>query len=233
MRRVVESELLDLLPFDDPRAARSRADIRRLNTLMGHAGILTRAFQRHAPSRPGPGRPLRIVELGGGDGTFLTKLARRWSALGIKAEVIVIDRHPVLSAATCEACATVGWQVRCLTADVFDGLEQLSETADVMLANLFLHHFEDEALHRLLTAAAARTRLFLACEPCRSRFALLFSHLLGLIGCNSVTRYDAVVSVRAGFAGKDLAALWPADQGWRVKERSAGLFSHLFVAARS
>jgi hypothetical protein len=51
-----------------------------------------------------------------------------------------------------------------------------------------------------------------------------------LIGCNAVTRHDAAASVRAGFAGRELSALWPARPGWRLREGRAGLFSHLFVA---
>ena len=71
-----------------------------------------------------------------------------------------------------------------------------------------------------------------ACEPRRSRFALRASRLLGLIGCNDVTRHDAAASVRAGFAGRELSALWPDEAGWQIDERPAAPFSHLFVARR-
>jgi hypothetical protein len=56
--------------------------------------------------------------------------------------------------------------------------------------------------------------------------------MLGLIGANAVTRHDAAVSVRAGFQGGELSALWPADPRWRLRECRAGLFSHLFLAQR-
>jgi hypothetical protein len=56
--------------------------------------------------------------------------------------------------------------------------------------------------------------------------------LLWAIGCNAVTRHDATVSVRAGFSGNELSALWPADSGWQLTERRAGFFSHVFVARR-
>jgi hypothetical protein len=63
-------------------------------------------------------------------------------------------------------------------------------------------------------------------------FSLCAAALLGVIGCNRVTRHDAKISVRAGFAENELSALWPLDQGWRLRERQAGLFSHCFVAQR-
>jgi hypothetical protein len=64
-------------------------------------------------------------------------------------------------------------------------------------------------------------------DPRRSARSLLFSRLLWVIGCNQVTRHDAVVSIRAGF---ELSRLWPADQSWTLQENPAGWFSHLFVA---
>jgi hypothetical protein len=56
--------------------------------------------------------------------------------------------------------------------------------------------------------------------------------LLWAIGCNSVTRHDALVSVRAGFSGDELSALWPDKKNWQLTERRAGPFSHLFIAQR-
>jgi hypothetical protein len=88
-------------------------------------------------------------------------------------------------------------------------------------------------LTELLRLVALRTRVLIACEPRRSGSALLASHLLGLAGCNDVTRHDAVVSVRAGFKARELSALWPERSGWTLRERACGLFSHGFVATRS
>jgi hypothetical protein len=61
---------------------------------------------------------------------------------------------------------------------------------------------------------------------------LFFSRLLRVIGCNDVTRHDATISVRAGFSGEELSALWPDKQNWQLTERRAGLFSHLFIAQK-
>jgi hypothetical protein len=118
-------------------------------------------------------------------------------------------------------------------ADVFDWLQQPLPPADVMLANLFLHHFQNDALQKLLRLASKKTSLFIACEPRRSTPALVAARLVGLIGCNAVTRHDAVASVRAGFSGGEISALWPANEGWQLHESRAGFFSHGFVAKRN
>lgn len=70
--RCMLAETLDCLPADDPRARQSR----RVNALMGHPLIFARAV-RAAALPP----PLRIVDLGAGDGTLMLGLARRWAAL--------------------------------------------------------------------------------------------------------------------------------------------------------
>ena len=232
MYRVVEPELLDDLPPADPRAVRSREDLQRLNGILGHASILSRAFRHQVAPTAFRSRPLRLVELGAGDGTLLLRLARRSAAMVVSAEVTLLDRQNIVSSETRRGFAALNWSVESATMDVFAWLKQAAPAARVMLANLFLHHFQDESLRDLLQLVAARTTLFIACEPRRSPFALATSRWLRLIGCNDVTQHDAVRSVRAGFLGRELSALWPVNDEWQLSEQSAGLFSHCFIAKR-
>jgi hypothetical protein len=101
---------------------------------------------------------------------------------------------------------------------------------DVVFANLFIHHFSAEPLARLLAGIEQRCRVFFCCEPRRSTLPLAGSHLIGLLGAGPVTRRDAVSSVHAGFRGHELSDLWPNKSDWVLQERSAGLFSHGFLA---
>jgi methyltransferase family protein len=233
MRRIVQPELLDELPAADAQAVGSRADLRRLNFLLGHAGFVSRALCGQFAATSARSRPFRLVELGAGDGTFLLRLASRPPALGLAAEVVLLDRQNLVSAETRRAFAALHWRVESATTDVFTWLEEPAPAVEVMLANLFLHHFPDKSLSALLRRAAARTNLFIACEPRRSPLALAASRLLRLIGCNAITRHDAVLSVRAGFLGRELSSLWPADHQWQLSEQPAGLFSHCFMAKRN
>ena len=233
MCRLVEPELLDDLPPADPRAVGSRADLRRLNSIMGHDDILSRAFHHHFDQTFSRSRPLSLVELGAGDGTLLLRLARRVSAPGLTARVMLLDRQNIVSPETRHAFAALNWSVETVANDVFAWLERPFPTVDMMFANLFLHHFPDTSLTTLFRLAGARTNLFIACEPRRSPYALTASRLLHLIRCNVITRHDAVVSVRAGFVGRELSALWPGDNQWQLSEQSAGWFSHCFIAKRN
>ncbi|MEO8753576.1 MAG: class I SAM-dependent methyltransferase [Casimicrobiaceae bacterium] len=227
--RRVEPEMLDLLPKEDPRAIRSRHDLRRINRFMATRSILRRGIDAATGGRP----PRRVVELGAGDATLLLWHARQRAAQWPGVELTVVDRLDIIAAETRRAFAALGWTLRVVARDVFDWIEETpSEPYDLVLTNLFLHHFADDALQRLLTGVAERSVAFVACEPRRTATTLIGSHLVGLLGCNAVSRNDAVLSVHAGFRDTELAAAWPKTRSWRVDEYPAGLFSHCFWATR-
>jgi hypothetical protein len=228
--RRVEPEMLDHLPETDLRAIRARGDLRRINRVMAARTILSRGIDAATRGRP----PRHIVELGAGDGTLLLRVAQRRAANWPGVEATLVDRQDLVSADTRESFAALGWKLRVVTRDVFDWLEETPAVPHGLLfANLFLHHFAGHRLERLLLGIAARCTAFVACEPRRAATALLGSHLVGLLGCNAVTRNDAVLSVRAGFRDAELTTAWPAARGWEIDEYRAGLFSHCFLAKRS
>ncbi|HEY6281363.1 MAG TPA: class I SAM-dependent methyltransferase [Burkholderiales bacterium] len=229
MPRCVEPEWLDEMPPEDLRAIRSRRDLQRVNRWMQQMSIMQRTLTGFCGQRA----PRALLELGAGDGTFMLRLARRFAPHWKNVKVILLDRQNIVSSETREGFKALGWEAETITADAFDFLEQAKHQAvDVITANLFLHHFQYEKLTQLLLQAARITNLFVACEPRRSALALTGSRLLWAIGCNAVSRHDAVVSVRAGFAGQELSTLWPEQTNWRLREQAAGLFTHCFVAHR-
>ena len=259
MDRWVTAEALDHLATDDPSALRSRRDLRRVHRAMGTRQILLRVIRATQMYRQRAG-PLRVLELGAGDGTLMLGVAQALGDAWPSVELRLLDRQDLVQPSTLAGFAACGWAAKPLVVDVLDwaglpgaasapamGAEPPTATPawDLIIANLFLHHFDAAPLARLLAAVATRSRCFLACEPRRAGVALVASHLVGLIGANAVTRADAVLSVHAGFRGQEISALWPAsaatadgpgDPGrasaWTLAEHSAGLFSHCFRAER-
>jgi hypothetical protein len=176
---------------------------------------------------------LRVLELGSGDGLCLLGVSRllagKWSAV----DASLLDRQDIVLPETRKAFASVDWKVKAIQRDVFEFLNSPGDHKfDLVIANLFLHHFKESQLQRLLERASALSTGFVAVEPRRNLWSLNASRCLGAVGCNAVTRHDAVVSVRAGFRDKELSALWPQNEGWQLEERKMGLFSHLFTARR-
>jgi hypothetical protein len=233
MARALEAETLDGLDAQDPVAVRSRRDLRRIHRFMGTRSILLGGL---APLRTRTDT-LRLLELGAGDGTLMLGVARAMARSGFHAHLTLLDRQPCVDRRTVDEFAQVGWTADAQVADVFDWSKRpldpgVSRRYDAIVANLFLHHFTAPDLVALFEAVAARSDRFFACEPRRSWIALCASHLVGALGANAVTRNDAVLSVRAGFAGTELSSLWPARSQWQLYEYGAGLFSHCLSATR-
>src|SRR6185437_3629457 len=203
LQRRVQAETLDGLAHDDPRAVRSRRDLRRVNRVMRSGAILRQALQRVLPAAPK--RPLRLVEIGCGDGRLMLDVARAAGAAWQGTSIVLLDRQPIVAPETIAAYAALGWRAEPRIADALAWADAADEERyDAVAANLFLHHFEGDELAHVLRGCAARASALAACEPRRSRFALWASRLVGFIGANAVTREDAVLSVRAGFSGDEL-----------------------------
>ncbi len=239
--RTVAAETLDGLAADDPQAMRSRRDLRRVHRVMRTRSTLLDALQGMTTLHHKP-EPLRVLELGAGDGSLMLGVARALALEWPTVDLTLLDAQPLVHRDTIKAYAALGWTAVVQTGDVFDWVAgdtdcmrtgQPAQRWDLILCNLFLHHFEGAQLGELLGAIAARSTLFFACEPRRQWVALVGSHLIGALGANAVTRQDAVLSVHAGFQAKELSALWPGSPpAWQVQEYSAGLFSHCFRAER-
>ena len=239
MPRIVAPETLDSLAVNDPAAMRSRRDLRRVHRAMGTRSIVVHGLRSMtAPRRQAV--PLRVLELGAGDGSLMLGVARALGSTWPPVELTLLDAQALVDRDTIERYACSGWKAVPQVVDVLDWaadtdhspLEGSAESRwDLIIANLFLHHFEGAQFATLLKAIATRAHCFFACEPRRAWLALAGSHMVGAIGANKVTRQDAVLSVHAGFCRDEISALWPA-QGvdWQIREYSAGFFSHCFFA---
>lgn len=247
LARIVGAETLDHLAENDPTAMRSRRDLRRVHVVMGTQHIILHGLHHLMLSRTTTA-PLSILELGAGDGSLMLGVAKKLTATWPKVELTLLDRQTIVDSDTIASYAKLSWAVKLETIDVLDWAQNAPDTAeinqatkhyDMIVANLFLHHFESAHLSILMHAIATRCDQFLACEPRRSWLALAGSHLIGLIGANKVTREDAVLSVHAGFCTDELTLLWPKTEfmtnqysanTWQLLEYAAGLFSHCFSA---
>ena len=228
--RLVQGEELDVLPPSDPRALRSRADLRRVHRAMCSVSILTRCLGQLRLRKT----PRRILELGAGDATLLLRLAQTLDPPWQDVSLTVLDRHDMVSPETQAAYEALGWQLTVLQDDALAWAESRNAAHyDLSLACLFVHHFVGDELSTLLRGIMSQADAFVALEPRRDWIARTGSRFIALLGANRVTREDAVKSVAAGFRGREMTALWPGSSGdWWCDEYAAFPFSQCFVAAR-
>ena len=159
MVRSLQAELVDELPPEHPDAIKTRRDLRRINTLMGHTGILARALDSVAPA----GREVRVIEIGAGDGELFLRVAQQLASKSRSADVTFVDLQDLLRDETKAAFAALGWRVRSVKSDVLQWLsDSAGENGNVIIANLFLHHFSDAQLANLFSLAARQSRALIA-----------------------------------------------------------------------
>ena len=194
MLRQVLPEILDHLPADDPEAIRSRRDLRRINFLMGNERWIVGEARRM--------KPASIVELGAGEGMLSGKLATI-------APVESYDLAPRPVALD----ARVTWH----QGDLFAAPPAVG---DLLVANLFLHHFEGDSMRHLARWCSGFQSLCFV-EPLRTVGSLrLGATMLPFV--NRVTRHDMPVSIRAGFVPGELPELLDLQPGkWHVREQTS------------
>ena len=187
MKRVVEPESLDGLSGEDPAAIRSRRDLRMINWFMGNEGWIQRQIEEGES----------MVELGAGTGELTGKLSDTGKVTGLdfqgKPRNLEVD-----------------WK----QGDLFETMPDCP--GDTVVANLILHHFDDEQLKRLGGLIGARKK-FVAVEPYRSCRSLFQGSLLWP-AINAVTKHDMMVSIRAGFRRGELSALLQLGERWQWRE---------------
>ena len=213
MRHVLP-EILDSLPHDDPSALRSRDELRVINLLMGNHRWLLRMLR--AQGLEGT----RVLELGAGDGALAQQVwqaglvpPQQWSALD-------------LAPAPTDWPTGANW----LQQDLFT-LSTLPE-ADIIVANLFLHHFQNQQLLELGRRLPDTCRVLIACEPARRALHTWQGHLLSAIAeLSDVTHHDMLVSIRAGFIGSELADSMGL-KGWNTVASQTILGAYRLVAWR-
>lgn len=199
MEREVLPEILDSLPPDDPRAIRSRRDLKRLNFCMGNDRWIRSVLARNVNfAKKG------IVEIGAGNGDLLRTLAPLAPTTGL-------DLQPRPEG--------LPGEIKWYPGNLFE--QPSLPSGGVLLANLFLHHFEPDDL-KTIGALMEPFELLIFSEPLRLRRVLTLSQCVTpLVG--SVTRHDMPVSIRAGFTMGELPTYLGLSDSWRVTEMTSVL----------
>jgi len=199
LNRVIIPEILDSLTPADPRAIRSRRDLRWIDLFLGNSRWIARQLKKQTPP------PARIIEIGAGEGDLCRIISTTLPSSTVTG-LDLIQRPGNLP-------EVIQWS----SGDFFQTLPKMD--ADACVGSLILHHFSDEAL-RDLGARLQSFRSLTFCEPLRSHLPLFLSKL----SCpflSEVTRHDMPVSIRAGFILGELPALLGLDsKKWHIRESS-------------
>jgi hypothetical protein len=195
VKRIVQPEMLDTLPPDDPRALRSRRDLRRVNAWMGNAGIMARALKEHWLVRPRPKSPNSAPAM---------EISCCESP---KNEPGPLTQHcstgkKMSTAETLCGFARLGWRAEASIADVFDWPESSVKLSSQICFFIIL---KMNGLPNCCELSAGAQN-YLSPSNRVARRCRCFSAGCSGRSAATLSRGTTPVSVRAGFSGRNFRA---------------------------
>lgn len=221
------AELLDAPGHDLPELEQSLDHVAEVNRLLGGRRAAWLAL------RPllSPDRTTTILDIGTGSADIPLSIARRARRAGLPVLIIATDVHDqMLEIATAR---TGGAQDIVIAAADALALPFGTDSCDVALLSLTLHHFDGDAQAAALREAARVARqAVIVNELERSTLNYLGARLLAATRWrrNRITRHDGPLSVLRAFTIDELRAL-AEDAGLRVELLKRCFFDRLVLRA--
>ena len=200
--RAIADEMMDSDDLDPLVYARVLSDLAMVNTVtmarQPTLNFLKRVIQRFGPA------PLKILDVGYGDGDMLRKIAQWGIQQDITVRLVGIDLNPK-SAANARAATPSNLEVDYRTGD-YATLKD--EGFDVVISSLVAHHMTPDQLTVFLHfMAAAAGKGWLINDLHRHGFAYLGYPLLAtLMRWHPIVRHDGQLSIARSYR----LAEWPA-----------------------
>jgi len=203
--RIYEEEMLDAGEGTDDDVAESLADLRRINRFLGGARVILNAISNCLNGANV--KQISLLDVGTGSADIPKAVIEQSRARGLDIFVTALD----LSDRNLRAARSrfgIGPEIDFVRADSLK-LPFPPRSFDFVTASLFLHHFHDEDVVRLLAdfGRIAR-RAVIVNDLVRDRVPYYFTRIAGpLLAKSFLTRNDAPVSVLRGFTRSEMNEL--------------------------
>lgn len=203
--RIYEEELLDAGEGTDEDVAQSLEDLRRINRFLGGRRVVLDAI---SSCLGGANRKeVSLLDVGTGSADIPMAVAERCGNLGLAIFAAAVDISE-RNLRVARASLGVSREIQFVRADSMK-LPFAADSFDFVTASLFLHHFRDEDVVRLLTDfARIAKRAVIVNDLVRNLVPYYFTKITGpFLAASFLTRNDAPVSVLRGFTRQELGDL--------------------------
>lgn len=205
-KRSTQDEIMDDFELQGAEMQKLLTDLKTVNTLLGGTGVTLDGIDTLLKTES-KSKQITITDIGCGDGEllrncyyYLTKKGYNVKAFGIDANKNIIEEAIKRTKTT----LAIEYQV----VDVFSKQNNIPQS-DIMLCTLFLHHFDNESITRLVTRMLTQTHLGIVVNDLhRSVWAFrLFKIFSYLFIKTKIARHDGLVSVARGFKKEELQSI--------------------------
>lgn len=201
--RIYEQELLDAGDGTDDEVVGNLSDLRRINQLLGGTRVVMQAIRTSLDSSR---KEVSLLDIGTGSADIPSSVAAKLRRLGINPFVAALDLSERNMRLTC-ARLMVDEAISLIQANAFD-LPFEDRSFDFVTASLFLHHFRENEIVRLLKGfARVARRAVIINDLMRNLVPYYFIRMAGAVFESRLTRNDAPVSVLKGFTAEELRQL--------------------------
>jgi ubiquinone/menaquinone biosynthesis C-methylase UbiE len=204
-KRIYEEEMLDAGEGTDKDVAHSLSDLRRINRFLGGRRVIMRALGSCLEGAHV--EKISLLDVGTGSADIPMEVAADCQDRELEAFIAAVDLSE-RNLRVSRARLNVGEHIHLVQADSLK-LPFVSRSFDFVTASLFLHHFRDEDVVRLLSdfGRIAR-RAVIVNDLVRNLVPYYFTRIAGpILGWSFLTRNDAPVSVLRGFTTDEMRSL--------------------------
>lgn len=222
-------EIMDDMTMSGPELKRTLDLLASINLYLGGNALTLNGIEKMMESVSNK-NPIRIVDLGCGNGDMLRKLHIFGKKKGYDLELLGIDANPASVAYATELSEGMS-NVSFSTVNIFSP-EFREMEYDIAIATLFMHHFSDEEITDLLSGIKKKSRIgVLVNDLHRSELAYGLFWVISLFFGNHVARNDGLISIRKSFRRKDLEKYAQEVKGkssiqWRWAFRYQWIITH-------
>lgn len=212
--RSTAPEIMDDLQCDGVTVFQTLREIKNVNKLLGGHGVTLNALSTLLNSKiSASSNCISICDLGCGGGDTLLEISRWAKAKKLKVKLTGIDANPNIISYAKEQCKEnpdIEFRVMNVLDTEFEDFQQ-----DIYICTLFLHHFSDGQLKKLLyNINKLATVGIIVNDLERNPIAYYSIKLLArLISKSAMFRYDAPLSVLRGFKKRDLMKFFKVFEG--------------------
>ncbi len=192
-------EILDDFELTGNDLRENLRELEKVNTFLGGYSLLTSALKPLVQLKNGP---FTLVDVGCGGGDSL-RAAAKWAKKNqVNFKGIGVDANET-AVLFCKEESRAFSNLHYQKMNVFgEGFEALK--GDVFMFNLFLHHFTEKDIVRMLKICKAKNAVILINDLHRSKIAYhLFRLASRAFGFSYISRHDGKLSVKKSFTKSD------------------------------
>lgn len=207
--RSTEKEILDDFELQGNDLTQNLRELQLVNSNLGGYSLVKEGVERIIIKKNLHGT-VRIADIGCGGGDTLRELAKWGSRKNLDLELTGIDANEnAISYAkgNSKTHSEIKYQKLNIFSEEFKALEY-----DIIMFNLFVHHFEEEQIIDFLKVCRSKNAVVLINDLQRSALAYsLFKIGSRLFRFSKISRHDGLLSIRKAFVRKDLRELLRAS----------------------